>query len=84
MNPLAAWAPTIITVLTVIFGAGKIYGRIGGQEITLKRHDDQFKQHDTKIEEHGDRLDGHDIELAKAAAWREGYNFGKKDHGVRS
>lgn len=73
MNPWSLWAPTIITVLTVIFGAGKIYGRIGDQEITLKRHDDT-------LEQHGERLSTHDTELATAKGWREGYNAGKKDH----
>lgn len=76
MTSLSAWAPAIITLLTVIFGAGKIYGRIGDQEKTLKRHDDS-------LIEHGDRLDSHDIELAKTSAWREGYNFAK-EHRARS
>ena len=76
MNQWSAWGPTVVTVLTVIFGAGRIYGRIGDQEITIKRHDDL-------IVEHTGRLDGHDIELAKSAAWREGYNFAKKDHAGR-
>lgn len=74
MSAWSAWAPAVITLLTVIFGAGKIYGRIGDQELTLKRHDDSILLH-------GNRLDGHDIELAKSTAWREGYNFAKKDHG---
>lgn len=77
MNAWSAWAPALITLLTVIFGAGKIYGRIGDQEKTLKRHDDV-------IMAHAERLDGHDIELAKATAFRDGYQMGKKEHGARS
>lgn len=76
MSQWAAWAPAIITLLTVIFGAGRIYGRIGGQERTLKRHDDD-------IENHARRLDGHDIELAVSRGWRDGYNAGKKDHTAK-
>lgn len=73
MGTWAAWAPAIITLLTVIFGAGKIYGRIGDQELTLKRHDDTLL-------DHGERLDRHDIEMAEGRGWRQGYNAGKKDH----
>ena len=73
MTIWALWASPLITLLAVIFGAGKIYGRIGNQEITLKRHDDT-------LQDHGERLDQHDIEMARAKGWQAGYDAGKKDH----
>jgi hypothetical protein len=69
------WAPAIITLITVIFGAGNIYGRIGDQEKTLKRHDDT-------LIDHRDQLDRHELELAEGRGWKRGYDAGKKDHDL--
>jgi len=71
----AAWAPTLTTIIAVIFGSGIIYGRISGQERTLKRHDDT-------LQDHGEQLDRHELELAEGRGWKRGYDAGKKDHRV--
>ena len=66
----AAWGPTIVSVLTMIFVAGKTYGRINGQELTLKRHDNWLIEHDGKISTLQDQA-------IYAKAWREGFDTGK-------
>lgn len=66
----AAWGPTIVAVVTAIFIAGQITGRIKDQEKTITDHHMRLGGHDTKLEDHGTRL-------AKAEAWREGYNAGR-------
>lgn len=64
------WAPTIVTLLGVIFLAGQVTGRIKDQENTIKSHNDRLNDHDGRL---GDL----DVAVAKAEAWREGYNAGK-------
>lgn len=68
----AAWSPTIVTLLGVIFAAGQLTGRIKGQEKTLARHDEVLGEHE-------DRLNIHTVEIAESKAWRAGYNAGKGD-----
>lgn len=70
MSVLAAWAPAIITVITAIFIAGKIAGRIQGQESTLLRHENQLGEHE-------DRLNEHAVKIATSQAWQDGYKAGK-------
>lgn len=67
MNNLAAWGPTIVSGLVMVFTAGLLVGRIRNQETTLKDHHDRLNIIDT-------RLDGHSDRLARSEAWREGYN----------
>lgn len=66
----AAWGPTVIAVVTAIYTAGAVVGRIKGQERTIARHDNHLKQHD-------DVLSTHAVQIAKAESWREGYAAGK-------
>jgi hypothetical protein len=56
----AAWSPTIIAVLTAVFVAGQVKGRINGQEKTLAKHDLL--------------ITGHGVAIAELKAWRDGYN----------
>lgn len=70
MGTWAAWAPAIITLISVVFLAGQITGRIKDQEDTLKNHNDRLNDHDGRL---GDL----DVAVAKAESWREGYNAGK-------
>lgn len=67
----AAWGPTAVAIVTAIFIAGQITGRIKNQEITLKEHHDRLGGHDVDIKDHADRL-------ARSEAWREGYNAGRQ------
>lgn len=64
---LAAWGPTIVAIISAIFIAGQVAGRIKDQEKTLKRHDDILDEHGTKIDEHS-------IAIAEGNAWRRGYD----------
>lgn len=68
---LAAWGPTIVAIVTAIFIAGQITGRIKDQEKTLLDHHDRLEGHDIKLEAHG-------LAIMEAKAWREGYNAGSK------
>ena len=63
----AAWAPTIVAVLTAIFVSGQIAGRIKHQEEALK-------EHHARLDEHGETLVVHAVAIAENKAWREGYN----------
>lgn len=74
----AAWGPTIVSIITAIFIAGMMYGK-------LKEHDKHLEQHDDQFETMNDRFDGEiealkirlglgEVELAKLQAWRDGYN----------
>jgi hypothetical protein len=67
----AAWGPTIVAIVTAIFIAGQITGRIKNQETTLVEHHDRLDGHDKKLEDHG-------LAIMEAKAWREGYNAGSK------
>lgn len=66
----AAWAPTLVTTVGVIFGAGSIFGRIKDQEKTIKSHHDRLEDHDDKIDKLGNRM-------TASEAWKEGYNAGR-------
>lgn len=63
----AAWGPTIVATVTMIFTAGMLVARVANQD---KRLDDHGQQLDT----HEGRLNEHAVAIAKAEAWREGYN----------
>lgn len=70
MHDFAMWLPAIITVLTAIFIAGQMTGR-------LKHHEEVIKDHDERLNDHDERLAAHGIALAEGKAWREGYNAAK-------
>lgn len=74
MNNLAAWAPTIVAAITMIFTAGLLVGRIRNQEIALAEHHDRLEGHDKKLEDHA-------LAIMEAKAWREGYNAASKANG---
>jgi hypothetical protein len=65
----AAWGPTIVAIVTAIFTAGLVTGRIRDQEKTLVDHHDRLNSHDTDIRSLSDRQ-------ARSEAWREGYSAG--------
>ncbi|MGH2505893.1 MAG: hypothetical protein ACRDHZ_00500 [Ktedonobacteraceae bacterium] len=67
----AAWGPTIVAVITAIFIAGQISGRIKDQEVTIKDHHDRLDGHDDKLETHA-------IQLTRIEAWKDGYNAGSR------
>lgn len=77
----AAWGPTIVSVVTMIFVAGMTYGRIKGQEVTLKRHDGELKENRDAVEnlrdEHGARIDTLELQAERSKGWREGFEMGK-------
>lgn len=77
MEDLSRWAPTIVSVLTMIFVAGKTYGRINGQEITLKRHEDA-------LDDHGVRIDTLENQAARSKGWREGFEASEAKTKARS
>jgi hypothetical protein len=62
----AAWGPTIVAIVTAIFTAGLLTGRIRNQETTLVEHRKWLLGHDVKFMDHGERL-------ARAEAWSAGY-----------
>jgi hypothetical protein len=65
----AAWGPTIVAIVTAIFIAGQVTGRIKDQEKTLAHHDNRLDGHDLK-------LDAHSQSITRMESWTEGYNAG--------
>lgn len=63
----AAWGPTIVSLVTAIFIAGMMYGKI-------KDHDGHLTKHDGELGSVFIRLSASEIEVAKLQAWRDGYN----------
>jgi len=74
MNSWAIWVPSIITLISVVYGAGAIVGRIKDQEVTISAHNEWLKSHDV-------RLNVNEIAIAKGESWRAGYDAGKSSHG---
>jgi hypothetical protein len=62
----AAWGPTLVAIVTAIFTAGLLTGRIRNQETTLVEHRAWLLNHDKSLQGHGERI-------ARAESWREGY-----------
>lgn len=69
----AAWGPTIVSVVTAVFIAGMIYGKV-------KDHDRILKEHTDEIDAVKTRIGLGEIELAKLQAWRDGYNAATSKH----
>jgi hypothetical protein len=65
----AAWGPTLVAIVTAIFIAGQVTGRIKDQEIVLKRHD-------LRLDGHDDKLGEHSVALAESKAFQSGYTGG--------
>jgi hypothetical protein len=80
MGTWAAWGPTIVAALTMIFVAGKTYGRIGDQENALKHHNDWLREHDGQFVKVDGKIGLLEIQAAHSKAWREGYNAAKTGH----
>jgi hypothetical protein len=57
----------------MIFTAGMLVAKVSNQ-------DKRLDGHSTQLESHEDRLNDHSVKIAKAEAWREGYNAGKTAH----
>lgn len=74
----AAWGPTIVSIVTAIFIAGMMYGKLKQHDKHLEHHDDEFESMNTRfdgeIEALKIRLGLGEVELAKLQAWRDGYN----------
>ena len=66
----AAWGPTLVAIVTAIFIAGQVTGRIRSQEKTLAHHDNRLDGHDQKLESHGQSI-------TRMEAWTDGYNAGR-------
>ncbi|WP_348269740.1 hypothetical protein P8936_16455 [Edaphobacter paludis] len=58
-----------MAIVTAIFIAGQVTGRIKDQEKTLAHHDNRLDGHDLK-------LDAHTQSITRMEAWTEGYNAG--------
>lgn len=65
----AAWGPTIVAVVTAIFTAGLLTGKLKDQAEKLIDHHDRLGAHDVAIGSLSDRQ-------ARLEAWREGYAAG--------
>lgn len=66
----AAWGPTIVAIVTAIFVAGQVTGRVKDQEKMLASHDTRLNGHDADIKSLGTRM-------TASEAWTEGYNAGR-------
>jgi hypothetical protein len=63
----AAWGPTVVSLVTAIFIAGMLYGKINDHDKHLVKHDEDFGSVFV-------RLSAGEVEVAKLQAWRDGYN----------
>ena len=70
----AAWGPTIVAIVTAIFIAGQVTGRIKDQEKTLVKHNQRLDEHDDDIVKLSERQ-------SRSEAWREGYSAGRSKAG---
>jgi hypothetical protein len=68
----AAWGPTLVAIITAVFIAGQVSGRIKDQEKTLVEHHGRLDEHDVKLETHGNAI-------TRMEAWKEGYNAGSRN-----
>jgi hypothetical protein len=65
----AAWLPAIITLVSVIFIAGQVTGRIKDQEKTLEKHDGRLNAHDSTLIDHA-------VRIARSEGFTQGFNAG--------
>lgn len=69
----AAWGPTVVAAITMIFTAGTLVTKIN-------RHDEDLKDHGERLDNHDKEIGSLDVRVAKQEAWRDGYNAGKAAH----
>jgi hypothetical protein len=72
----AAWGPTIVSVVAMIFTAGLMLGKLRGHDSTLGEHRTWLLGHDADLRDHGERL-------ARSEAWRDGYAAAKSDKAAK-
>jgi hypothetical protein len=72
----SAWGPTVVAIVTAVFIAGQVTGRIKDQEKTLESHDVRLGNHDDTITEHS-------VAIAEGKAWRLGYSAGRGKQDMR-
>ena len=72
MNPYAAWGPTIITTIVMIFTAGLWVAK-------LRDHDRGIAQNAKRLDAHDGILTEHSVKLARIEGWREGYQTGARN-----
>ena len=70
---LAAWGPTIVAVITMIFTAGLLVGSIRSESKRNDKQDDRLDGHDSTISAQG-------VAIARLEAWRDGYNAAVSRH----
>lgn len=73
MDELLKWLPAITVVVTAIWTASQIVGRVKDQEKQGKEHHDWLVRHDGEIEELT-------ATQRESKAWREGYNAANVKH----
>lgn len=67
MNGLAAWGPTIVAAVTMVFSMGLWAG-------TVRSHSRMIAKLDQRVDGHDEKLEGHSSAIASFEAWRDGYN----------
>ena len=66
----AAWAPTVVTVVTCIFLAGVIWNTYG---MTLREHTEHLKMHDKLHEEAREKNQAQDVALVRLEEYQKGF-----------
>lgn len=78
MGNWSAWGPTIVSVVTAVFIAGMMYGKLKEHDKRLDQHDEEFDNSSARVDAEIEALKGRiglgEIELAKLQSWRDGYN----------
>lgn len=57
----------VLTIVGVVYGAGRLAER-------LSDHTETLADHTRVLDTHSTRLGAHDVEIAKLAEWKAGYN----------
>lgn len=79
MNPeiFVLGATIVIQLLGVTYVYGKLTQRVSDGAMRTKENTEQ-------LETHRSRLDGHDVQIGKLQAWRDGYDAARAIHKADS
>jgi hypothetical protein len=64
----------LVSIFGAFYSAGSARQELRETKERLADHDKRFDDHDDQFAEHTTQLAVHAVDIAKLAAWRDGYN----------